>query len=101
VLEGAVNTDANIPLFVKQYQPPFPVGMASQMGAIQYMQLSPIVRTFVPYIAFIDREGIIRRQLTGGELTDETQDKILREIALSLVNEGKPAAKPRAKKTSR
>jgi len=99
-LEGVLNTDANIPLFVRQYQPTFPVGMASQMGAIQYMQLSPIIRTFVPYIAFIDREGIIRRQLTGGELSDETQEKTLHAIALSLVNEGKPAAKPKAKRSS-
>jgi hypothetical protein len=85
---------------VRQYQPTFPVGMASQLGAIQYMQLSPMIRTFVPYIVFIDREGIIRHQLTGGELSDATQEKTLREIALSMVNQGQPSAKPKAKKAT-
>ena len=101
MLEGVLNTDANLPAFLRQFQPPFPVGMASQMGALQYMELSPIVRTFVPYIVFIDRNGIIRTQLTGGDMTDESQDKVFREIVENLVNESAGPAKPKAKRSSR
>lgn len=100
VLEGAVNPDANIPLFVRQFNPPFFVGAASQMNAMEFMQISPVVRTFVPYIAFIDRKGMIRNQLTGGDLSDGTQEKTLRSLAESLVNEPAAAAKPKAKKAT-
>jgi len=99
VLEGALNADANVALFVKQYQPNFPVGMAQPMPAAEFMQINPMVRTFVPYIAFIDRKGMIRFQYTGGDLTDETLVKTLRDAAEKLVNEaaapvkGKPKAK--------
>ena len=98
MLEGAINTDANLPLFIRQYQPTFPVGMASQFGAMQYMELSPMVRTFVPYVVFIDRKGIIRTQLTGGDMTDESQARVFREIVENLVNESAGPAKPKAKK---
>jgi len=73
------------------------MGMASQMGALQYMQLSPMIRSFVPYIAFIDRKGIIREQLTGSDLSDETQERVLRGIAVKLLNEPAAPAKPKAK----
>ena len=56
------------------------------------MQISLLVRPpFVPYIAFIDRKGIIRAQLTGGDLTDETQDKVLRANAEKLWSTNPPA----------
>jgi Redoxin len=97
VLEGALNTDANLQLFKRQFLPPFPVGMANQMDALQFMQISLVVRTFVPYIAFIDRKGIIRAQFTGGDLTDDSLEKVLRENAEKLVNEPSRPAKPKAK----
>jgi hypothetical protein len=74
--------------------------MANQMDAMSFMQLSMMVRTFVPYIAFIDRKGIIRAQFTGGDLADETLDKVLRENAEKLVNEPAGPAKPKAKRSS-
>ena len=98
MLEGALNTEANLPLFLRQFQPSFPVGMANQMDALQFMQISPMIRTFVPYIAFIDRKGMIRAQFTGGDVTDETLEKVLRENAEKLVNEPSAAAKPKAKR---
>lgn len=101
MLEGALNTDANIPLFIQQFHPLFPVGMASEMGALQYMQISPVVRTFVPYIAFIDRKGIIREQITGGDLSDGTQERVFRDIVVKLLAEPATPAKPKAKTASR
>jgi hypothetical protein len=101
VLEAAVNPEANIPQFITQFQPPFPVGKADQLAAMAFMQFSLVVRPpFVPYIAFVDRQGMIRKQLTGSELTDETQENVLREIAENLVNAGSAAAKPKTKRPS-
>jgi len=71
--------------------------MANQMDALSFMQISPMIRTFVPYIAFIDRKGMIRAQFTGGDVTDETLEKILRENAEKLVNERSRPAKAKAK----
>ena len=70
------------------------------MGAQQYMQLNPMIRTFVPYIVFIDRKGVIRAQFTGGDLPDATLEKDLRENAEKLVNEVAGAAKAKAKRAS-
>lgn len=74
--------------------------MANQLDALQFMEISPMIRTFVPYIAFIDRKGMIRAQFTGGDLTDDTLDKVLRENAEKLVNERTVEAKPKAKRAS-
>jgi hypothetical protein len=85
---------------MRQFQPTFPVGMANQMDALQFMEISPMIRTFVPYVAFIDRKGMIRAQFTGGDLTDETLDKVLRENAEKLVNESTAKPKPNAKRAA-
>jgi hypothetical protein len=88
VLEAAMNTDANLPMFIRQFQPSFPVGAVDQMAALQFMEISPMIRTFVPYIAFIDRKGMIRNQLTGDDLADEMQASKSCEITpKNLVNE--------------
>jgi len=96
-LEGAINPEANLPLFIRQFSPTFPVGTANQMDALQFMEISPMIRTFVPYIAFIDRKGVIRAQFTGGDLTDATLEQVLRENAEKLVNESASEAKPKGK----
>jgi thiol-disulfide isomerase/thioredoxin len=97
VLEGAINEGADVPAFVRQFQPAFPVGTAGQLDALGYMQLSPMVRNLLPYIAFVDRKGMIRAQFTGADLADENQEKVLRENAEKLVNEPSRPAKSKAK----
>ena len=78
------------------------MGKVDQLAAMEFMQFSLVVRPpFVPYIAFIDRSGTIRTQLTGGDLSDETQEKVLREIAEKLVNETSASPKSKAKSSSR
>jgi hypothetical protein len=96
VLAGAINDEPNIAGFIQQYNPPFPVGIANKLGAIQYMQIGMTERLpYVPYMVFIDRMGTIRAQYVGDDkVLDETQsDKLLRAEAEKLLNEG--AAKPK------
>ena len=67
VVEGTINTDADVPGFIKQFSPTFPVGTADPNAAREYMQLSPVERSFVPFMTFIDRKGMIRAQYTGSD----------------------------------
>lgn len=98
-MEAAINDNPDIPGFIRQFNPPFPVGTADHLPAINYMQISPMVRSYVPYMLFIDRKGIIREQHTGGD-ADYFNDQMgqhFREDALKLLAEPAAAAKLRAK----
>ncbi len=62
------------------------------------MQISPMVRSYVPFILFIDRNGVIRGEYTGNDpfFSDESAlDKNIRaEIMKLLVENTKSAVKP-------
>ncbi|HYL76678.1 MAG TPA: hypothetical protein VEU96_20860 [Bryobacteraceae bacterium] len=101
VVAGTLNDDPNIPDFIQRFHPNFPVGEANKLDAIQYMQFPPAQRLpFVPYMVFIDRQGVIRAQYVGSDkILDETQsDKLLREEALKFLNETTAPAKRNKKK---
>ena len=66
-LFAAVNDNANVPLFVQQYQVPFPVGTAQDGKAREYMQHSLVRPAYVPWLVFIDKKGVIRAQFTGDD----------------------------------
>lgn len=65
----AFNQDARskLPGFVKTLNLTFPVGSASQLSVFQYLQLSATRRYSVPFVAFIDGDGILRAQFTGDD----------------------------------
>ena len=103
-MEGAVNEGADVPDFIKRFNPSFPVGKANPLGALDYLQMSPSVRAAVPYMTFIDRKGIIRSQYIGSDplLLDETQsDQRIRAEAEKYLNESSAPAKSKAKNASR
>ena len=69
VLECAFNEQAaqTLPEFIKQFQPPFPVGYAFRAGVLSFLKYS-ILDTrpvYVPHMVFIDRRGIIRADYAG------------------------------------
>jgi hypothetical protein len=97
---GTLNDNPNIPDFMQRYNPGFPVGEADKLGAFQYMQLDLGQRPpFVPYMVFIDRQGMIRAQYVGTDkILDENQsEKLLREEALKFLNESAAPEKSRKK----
>ena len=98
VIEAAFNDDPDVPGFIRQFKPTFPVGTTSRDTAMGYMQLSSVVRSYVPYLLIIDRNGVIRMQYTGSDpvLADEfAMDKNLRaEIMKLLAENTKSAVKP-------
>jgi peroxiredoxin len=69
VLECAFNDDAaqTIPDFLKQLEPPFPVGFNTQAAVRSYLQytLTDARTLYVPHLVFLDRRGIIRGDYPG------------------------------------
>ena len=69
-LECAFNPDAGslVPIFVQQFQPPFPVGWSNDGAVRTYLQM-PIFDTarpfYVPHMVFLDRKGVIRGDYPG------------------------------------
>jgi peroxiredoxin len=101
VVEAALNDNPDIPTFVSQYKVPWPVGTAGVLSAIDYIQWPKDKRPLVPFIVFIDRQGVIRAQYTGVDekFFDEKQEQHIRDEVTKLLSEGtgikpKPAKKP-------
>jgi peroxiredoxin len=90
VVEAAVNTNPDIPSFVAQFKPVFPVGTATVQEALDYIQWPKDKRPLVPFVVFIDRKGIIRAQFTGVDegFFDAQQQEHMRDEAMKLLNEG-------------
>ena len=62
-----------------------------------FAQWSPMMRTFVPYIFFIDKKGMIRAQYMGSDTAFFGSERTnIREMLDKLVAEGAPAAKKKA-----
>lgn len=68
VIECAVNDGAaaDVPNFIKRFQPNFPVGYSNdQIGVLAFLQHPATAIPHMPMLAFIDRHGIIRDQYQG------------------------------------
>ena len=90
VLEAAFNEDPDMPRFIRDFKPAFPVGALDRKTVTDFMQISMNQRTFVPFFLLIDRRGMIRKQWTGGEdfLSNEaTQEQNIRGEVEKLLNE--------------
>jgi hypothetical protein len=90
VLEAAINENADVPGFVAQYKPPFPVGTAGALPALQYIQWPLDKRPLVPFMVFIDRLGVIRAQYTGADedfFNEEQEDQHIRAEAGTLLGQ--------------
>lgn len=104
VLVSAIDDDAaaKVPDFVKQFNPPFPVGFNNPLVAIDYLEHPPMLTPHMPILAFIDRQGIIRAQYEGDDvfLAEDRREKDLRVKIEELLNQAAPAAKKSVAKKS-
>src|SRR5277367_739642 len=96
VVEAALNDNPDIPTFISQYKVPWPVGTAGVLPALDYIQWPKDKRPLVPFIVFIDKQGVIRAQYTGVDeaFFDNQQEQHMREQAEKLLNEGGGNTKP-------
>jgi hypothetical protein len=92
-VEGGINDNPNVPDFIRQFHPPFPVGIANYMGAREYLQLAPAARPSVPFMVLIDRAGTIQVQHTGEEpYFNDQQDEHIRADVEKLLGAVKKTA---------
>lgn len=71
------------------------MGKVIPASVTEYLQLDPTKRSFVPYMLFIDRKGIIRAQFTGSDqdfFNESKQAGTIKAEALKYLDERAPAA---------
>jgi len=80
----------NIPDFKKTFTPAFPVGYNDQGYVSKFLGLPPNEPVFFPQVVFIDRNGIVRAQFTGGDkpMDKDIQEKSLRETLEKTIKDG-------------
>lgn len=54
-----------LPGFLRQFEPPFPVGVNTTNEFVTYMQHPTMLQLYMPGLVFIDKDGIIRAQYEG------------------------------------
>jgi peroxiredoxin len=101
VVEAAMNDNPDIPSFISLFKVPFPVGTATVLEALDYVQWPKTKRPLVPFVVFIDRNGVIRAQYTGVDeaFFDNQQEQHMRDEVEKLLNEGAGKSKPAHKAT--
>lgn len=96
VIEAALDqTPAqSIPVFLKNFSPPFPVGYTTTTDSVLFMRLSTTKRYFVPYVTFIGRDGMIHGQYVGDDSFNDEKDQAqnFRNLVVKLIG-GKESAK--------
>ena len=92
VVEAALDDKPDIASFVAHFKVPFPVGTAGVAPAWDYIQWPREKIAMVPFLVFIDRNGVIRAQYTGVDTSffDDDMEKHFREEAEKLLKEGPP-----------
>lgn len=79
----------NLPGFVKQFNPGFPVGFNDRDSVLSYLQHPSMLRLMMPQLVFIDRQGTIRKQLSGDDpFFTRDQEKNIRNEIETLLKEG-------------
>ena len=91
VVAAVVNDNPDVASFVAQFKVPFPVGTAGVLPAVDYIQWPHTKVPMVPFLVFIDRQGMIRAQYTGADESffDDQQEQHIRGEITKLLNEPK------------
>jgi len=99
VVASAIDAPTAVPGFIQQFRPGFPVGFNAAEDAMAFMQHVPMMVPYMPMIAFLDKDGVIRAQYEGNDpfLSEGVQERNLRNRIEELVKSGPPAKKPAAK----
>ena len=104
VLASAIEDVAkiNLPAFIRQFNPPFPVGFDNQTVAINWLEHPPMLIPHMPILAFIDRQGIIRAQYEGDDkfFSEDQLEKNLSGKIEELLKEAAAGAKKGVAKKS-
>jgi len=85
---------AALPGFLRQFAPPFPVGLNTTTEFVNYMQHPVMLQLYMPGLVFIDKDGVIRAQYEGRDdfLAEATLEKNFRAQIEELLA---PSAAPK------
>ena len=86
-----------VPDFVKSFGVNFPIAYSDRDKVLDYLGISPMVRSVVPQIIWIDRSGTIRSQTPPAGEESMLQEKYWREMIETLTSETAASAKKAAK----
>jgi peroxiredoxin len=85
--------------FIKQFQPTFPVGQSTRNDVIGFLRYSVMESFYVPHMVFIDRRGLVARDIPGEDQFFTAPDPNIRAELDKLL---KPASvSARAAKTEK
>jgi thiol-disulfide isomerase/thioredoxin len=86
---------AALPGFLRQFDPPFPVGINTTTEFVTYMQHPTMLQLYMPGLVFIDKAGLIEAQYEGRDAFLE-QSSVEKNIHAKLEEMMKaPAAAPK------
>ena len=104
IVEAAIDQGAGmlVPGFVQQFEPNFPVGVASYDTAAAYLQHNPNLIMHVPAVVFLDHRGVIRAEYEGDDkfFIDDVQEKNLRDQIEKLLHAGDMTRKTAPSRTA-
>jgi peroxiredoxin len=71
---------AALPGFLRQFDPPFPVGVNTTNEFVTYMQHPTMLQLYMPGLVFIDKNGVIQAQYEGRDsfLEESSVEKNIR-----------------------
>ncbi len=97
-LECAISASngADVPGFVSQFQPPFPVGFNDEAAVHKYLEWSFAQILYVPHIVILDAKGVIRGDYAGeSDFVKNAAENISKELNKLL---GASTASPKTAK---
>jgi len=88
------HADQLLPAFLQKFQPTFPVGYTGNGPVSQYLSWPAlsVKPLYVPHLVFLDRKGIVRRDVPGEDPFMMDPEKNVREELDSLLKPGGAAA---------
>jgi peroxiredoxin len=86
---------AALPGFLRQFAPPFPVGVNTTTEFITYMQHPTMLQLYMPGLVFIDKDGLIQAQYEGRDafLEESSVEKNIRAKVEEMLTP--PVASPK------
>src|ERR1022692_1392114 len=86
---------AALPGFLRQFDPPFPVGINTTDEFVAYIQHPSMLQLYMPGLVFIDKDGIIQAQYEGRDpILEETNvEKGVRAKVEEMLKVPAPAPK--------
>jgi thiol-disulfide isomerase/thioredoxin len=92
---------AALPGFLRQFDPPFPVGINTTDEFVAYMQHPTMLQLYMPGLVFIDGEGLIQAQYEGRDafLEETSVEKNIRAKVEEMLTP--PPATPNKTRTKK